>query len=429
MQLVQELEVEARCQRLDLAEQRLELVAGPVRIERSLILVLLCCQAQIRTVHNELGAVRRIARQPVLRSGGPTYRERARLFGRRFLGHSQEQLLQLISFRHSLAHDTGCERRYVRGHQDKRSLLRRRHDGMGMGVAREPRTVLAPIARDSGGTRAQPRCSCAAAMSDLFDALSFGTPVRGHGANGQPERHRSLSPSPRSRVAWQGSQPSSSPREWANLALELAPPVPEERAGGSASTDPVAAVPSSPSRIRASRARRRSRVSAAVPPYAYNMCAVPLSCSHAANTGPAVPAAKRARPHGMERVQSDPVTPHARRPRRDTHPSSSSTDSTPTATGSSTARGKSQDASTPRAVSRTDAVEQRDSVGRPQQAPRRDASADPAQTDATPVAPARPDDAAAAVVPSSDDSFGRILEDDFPIDAAALEEVAAQQGW
>ena len=31
--------------------------------------------------------------------------------------------------------------------------------------------------------------------------------------------------------------------------------------------------------------------------------------------------------------------------------------------------------------------------------------------------------------PSSDDSFSRVLDEDFPIDSNALEEVAAKQGW
>jgi len=31
--------------------------------------------------------------------------------------------------------------------------------------------------------------------------------------------------------------------------------------------------------------------------------------------------------------------------------------------------------------------------------------------------------------PSSDDSFSRVLDEDFPIDSNALEEVAAEQGW
>ena len=203
-----------------------------------------------------------------------------------------------------------------------------------------------------------PRWPC---MSEVFDLLGMGTPVPRAYDGGTPSRHRSLSPSPRGRITWEDSQPSSSPQELSvgsATPCKLPPSISLEKENIFA---PPAPPPMSPSRVRASRSRRRMRAQRSAP-YTYSMCAPPRrsvandtigkrNSSHVdppSHTTRAL-APKRPQSRTFERVQSDPVV-------------RSCTNDEP-------------------------------------------------------------------VPPSSDDSFSRVLDDDFPIDAAALEEVAATQGW
>ena len=170
-------------------------------------------------------------------------------------------------------------------------------------------------------------------MSELFDLLNFGTPR----VSGTPSRHRSLSPSPRGRIAW--DQPSSSPREALSPLLAVPPAKPREYVPEHEEKENVIQVPEiqkSPSVTRNIRARRRAR---AQHPYTYNMCSLAPPPQH-----------KRRRTH-IQRVQSDPVVSPGHSTRADTNQL------------------------------------------------------------------------------SSDDSFSRVLDEDFPIDSNALEEVAAEQGW
>lgn len=198
-------------------------------------------------------------------------------------------------------------------------------------------------------------------MSEVFDLLGLGTPIPHSYDGGTPSRHRSLSPSPRGRITWEDSQPSSSPQELLAGSVtpcKLPPPLSLEKENIFA---PQAPLSTSPSRVRASRTRRRMRAQRSAP-YTYNMCAPPrrsaaqdtIRNGNSGNadtlcTTPGAPTPKRPRSCTFERVQSDPVV-------------RSCTNDEP-------------------------------------------------------------------VHPNSDDSFSRILDDDFPIDAAALEEVAATQGW
>lgn len=198
-------------------------------------------------------------------------------------------------------------------------------------------------------------------MSEVFDLLGLGTPIPRAYDAGTPSRHRSLSPSPRGRITWEDSQPSSSPQELLagpNTPCKPPPSLSLEKENIFA---PPAPLPASPSRVRASRTRRRMRVQRSAP-YTYNMCAPPRRSAapdtkekrcFATAYPPAhplpAPTPKRPRSRMFERVQSDPVVRSC------------------------------------------------------------------------------PNDEPAH--PSSDDSFSRVLDDDFPIDAAALEEVAATQGW
>ncbi|KAL4400513.1 hypothetical protein ACI68E_003431 [Malassezia pachydermatis] len=231
-------------------------------------------------------------------------------------------------------------------------------------------------------------------MSELFDLLNFGTPIHGHGA---PDRPRSASPSPRGHVAWAASQPSSSPKELWDLASSMAlpagalpPPLNEKTNMFDTSMHDTTDGVKSPSQIRATRTRRRARASAVPVSYTYNMClyAPSSSTSHtntSKETSPEPPAKRRRQHSGIQRTRSDPTAstsspshtptpPHAPLSPTPTRPCSSSTVPTP------------------------------------------------AKTNKT----KKEEDVAA---PSSDDSFARILEDDFPIDVAAVEEMAALQGW
>ena len=179
-------------------------------------------------------------------------------------------------------------------------------------------------------------------MSELFDLLNFGTPR----VSGTPSRHRSLSPSPRGRIAW--DQPSSSPREALSPLLAVPPAKPREYVPEHEEKENAIQVPEiqkSPSVTRNIRARRRAR---AQHPYTYNMCS--LAPPPPLQSKASSPQHKRRRTH-IQRVQSDPVVSPGHSTRADTNQ------------------------------------------------------------------------------PSSDDSFSRVLDEDFPIDSNALEEVAAEQGW
>ena len=235
---------------------------------------------------------------------------------------------------------------HIPRHQNERSLLWHRHGNCQRPVPLGP-CMSRPISRDShGDTKIGPCCAFFAllqCMSELFDLLNFGTPH----VYDTPNRHRSLSPSPRGRIAW--DQPSSSPREALSPLLAVPPAKPYEYVPEQLEKENSIQVPEiqrSPSVIRNIRARRRSR---AQHPYTYNMCSLappPPPLQSKASS----PKHKRRRTH-IQRVQSDPVVS----PIRSTH-------------------------------------------------------ADTKQ-------------------PSSDDSFSRVLDEDFPIDPNALEEVAAKQGW
>lgn len=181
-------------------------------------------------------------------------------------------------------------------------------------------------------------------MSELFDLLNFGTPRTHAGAS----RSRSLSPSPRGRIAWDAC-PSSSPHDASPARTTKAPaatpslrrPLPSPEPAGQENILPVQLPdpPKSPSVVRHPCVRRRARAPRPTT-YTYHMCTVSTKLPHSPPHGHSP---KRRKTRVLDRAQSDPAV--------------------------------------------------------------------------NPVCD-----------PSSDDSFSRVLDDD-PIDASALEQVAAEQGW
>lgn len=140
-------------------------------------------------------------------------------------------------------------------------------------------------------------------MSEWFDLLNFGSP-RGR-CDATPRRHRSASPSPRGRVAW---QPSSSPLdqkvdERLNAPKEL--PLSHVHEDEQENTP----VQLSPSRMRTVRARRRARRAHAHAPYTYAMYAYsqsgPQDSGQRASPASGAPPSPSPR---FTRVHSDPVT-------------------------------------------------------------------------------------------------------------------------
>lgn len=222
--------------------------------------------------------------------------------------------------------------------------------------------AVAKLSLDGEWYPVTPRWSC---MSEVFDLLGLGTPVPHAYEAGTPGRHRSLSPSPRGRILWEDSQPSSSPQDLLVGSTTPCKPPSSVSLEKENIFAPQAPPPTSPTRTRGLRTRRRMRAQHTAP-FTYHMCAPPrrtaaqdtsfrqssakedISSNDRTDT-PRASSPKRRKYHKIERVQSDPVV-------------------------------------------------------------RSCISEEPLQI-------------------SSDDSFSRILDDDFPIDAAALEEVAATQGW
>lgn len=191
----------------------------------------------------------------------------------------------------------------------------------------------------------------------------FGTPRSRRDALHTPRRHRSASPSPRVRITWRDTQPSSSPHDAATSAepaLSLDGELHDSKdpgadAGAPDLPSPTAGkenVPAAPhvGPARAARARRRARRHT---PYGGGLFGPPAA--------DATEQAADARVHRpFERTQSDPL------------------------------------------------------AGR----------------HTTPRAPRAPADQLGVVAEaSSDDSFSRIMEEEFSLDAAAVEELAQREGW
>lgn len=183
-------------------------------------------------------------------------------------------------------------------------------------------------------------------------------------------KHPSLSPSPRGRIAWGESQPSSSPKCTGGSAPLLAPATPAKLPPDNLFLDKenqvlAQDIQKSPSAIRRTRVRRRSRTPLPTP-YTYNMCAIvpPVTSSARSDYEPRKPLRKRHKVHGITRIESD----------------------------------LGQDRiTTPKSQNLPPCAMDKKNCEHPQ--------------------------------PSSDDSFSRVLDEDFPIDAYALEQIAAQQGW
>ena len=148
-----------------------------------------------------------------------------------------------------------------------------------------------------------------AAMSEWFDLLNFGTPVD-RCEDATPRRHRSASPSPRGRVAWRDTQPSSSPHG----VPDMRPDTPsakghDEMPAPDLFAQENAPIQVSPSTVRTVRARRQARRAQAHTPYAYPMYTfAPATKSAAPERRKAAPP-KSPRPSTprMARVHSEPV--------------------------------------------------------------------------------------------------------------------------
>lgn len=211
---------------------------------------------------------------------------------------------------------------------------------------------------------------CGAPMSELFDLLRFDTPTSQRDVTDSAGKHPSLSPSPRGRIAWGESQPSSSPKCTGGSAPLLAPATPAKLPPDNPFLDKenqvlAQDIQKSPSAIRRTRVRRRSRTPLPTP-YTYNMCAIvpPVTSSARSDYEPRKPLRKRHKVHGITRIESD----------------------------------LGQDRiTTPKSQNLPPCAMDKKNCEHPQ--------------------------------PSSDDSFSRVLDEDFPIDAYALEQIAAQQGW
>lgn len=209
-----------------------------------------------------------------------------------------------------------------------------------------------------------------APMSELFDLLRFDTPTSQRDVTDSAGKHPSLSPSPRGRIAWGESQPSSSPKCTGGSAPLLAPATPAKLLPDNLFLDKenqvlAQDIQKSPSAIRRTRVRRRSRTPLPTP-YTYNMCAIvpPVTSSARSDYEPRKPLRKRHKVHGITRIESD-----------------LGQDRIPT----------------PKSQNLPPCAMDKKNCEHPQ--------------------------------PSSDDSFSRVLDEDFPIDAYALEQIAAQQGW
>lgn len=245
--------------------------------------------------------------------------------------------------------------------------------------------------RDTGAIRAH--------MSELFDLLNFGTPASRHGglSNSQP---KSPTPSPRGRVAWEDSQPSSSPQELlagSALPTRAADASVKENAPPPPTPQPAAPI-TSPSQRRSARLRRRARPSARGT-YTYQM----FTCAPGATL---LSARTPAAPHGTPTRDESQLHPRRAEPRDRLRP-----------------HARDADAVTSPPVKRArplGRVQSEPAVSPSQRHPRpAAASADDLHTHAS-----AQDDAH-----GSDDSFSRLLDEDFPIDTTAMEELAELQGW